>query len=67
MNNRTINRMEPTGPHRAQLKEILNNDRRIVSQIVSKASSEVLIKEFHFTDEQIKHFRKHVQAAINRM
>lgn len=61
------NRIYPNGPNRKEIKNILNNDRKIVSHIIFSASVKVLQDDFHFDAAKINDFRAKVQSEINRM
>lgn len=61
------NRMYPVGPNRKDIRNMLNNDRKIVSEIIYQATAKVLEEHYGFDAAKLNDFRVKVQAEINRM
>ncbi|MCU6603775.1 hypothetical protein OCO53_25375 [Peribacillus frigoritolerans] len=60
-------RIYPDGPNRKSLKKILNNDRKIVSNIILKSTNKVLSEQYGFDETELEIFQKKVQSEINKM
>lgn len=59
-----VNRMESNGPNRKSLREMLNDDRKIVAHIFMTCCIEVLEKEYGWTEDQVREFHDHLQKEI---
>ncbi|MFP5109645.1 hypothetical protein ACSU6B_23245 [Neobacillus sp. C211] len=66
MMDKPINRMELSGPNRKTIKKILNNDRKIVTQIFMASAINVLEKRYGWDQSKIQEFQQHLQQEINR-
>jgi hypothetical protein len=67
MMEKPINRMELSGPNRKTIKKILNNDRRIVAQLITASVINVLEKKYGWDESQVKEFHGHLQSEINKL
>ena len=60
----TENRMEMSGPYRRTLKELLNDDRKIVAHIFMTCCIKVLEKDYGWNEDQVKEFHSRLQREI---
>ncbi|MFP5116083.1 hypothetical protein ACSU64_27630 [Bacillaceae bacterium C204] len=67
MMEKPINRMELSGPNRKTIQKILNNDRKIVAQLITASAINVLEKKYGWDESQVKEFHCHLQSEINKL
>ena len=60
----TENRMEMSGPNRKTLRDLLNDDRKIVAHIFMTCCIRVLEKEYGWNEGQVKEFHSLLQREI---
>lgn len=60
----TNNRMEAKGPNRKSLREMLNDDRKIVAHIFMTCCITVLERDYGWTEEEVREFHDYLQAEI---
>ena len=60
----TENRMEMSGPIRKTVKEVLNDDRKIVAHIFMTCCINVLEKDYGWNEEEVKAFHSRLQREI---
>lgn len=59
-----VNRMEPAGPSRKSLREMLNDDRKIVAHIFMTCCISVLEDKYGWSEDEVKEFHEHLQKEI---
>lgn len=60
----TENRMEMSGPTRKTMRELLNDDRKIVAHIFMTCCIRVLENEYGWKENEVKEFHSRLQREI---
>ena len=58
------NRMEMAGPNRKTIRQLLNDDRKIVAHIFMTCCIRVLENEYGWNEEEVKEFHSLLQREI---
>ena len=59
-----VNRMELPGPARKTIRELLNDDRKIVTHIIMTCCIRVLENDYGWNEEEVKEFHSRLQREI---